>query len=176
MSQSAILALFLSPVAIAVAGAPDGKPQSRGRAQSDPLRTSTHRADSGFVPARSSASPAAPACPLCGIQPVELDDRSGPQQTLRCRKPCAWRQQDAEPRSGDAIGFYPRQQGFARDTNDAKRFNYGTRVTAEGFQLPSIIDGFLSLGQYIRSVRLKSPSAAGSQFASLSLPGESCWR
>ena len=32
-----------------------------------------------------------------------------------------------------------------------------------------------SLGQYIRSIRMKSPAGAGSQFDSLSFPGESFW-
>jgi hypothetical protein len=38
------------------------------------------------------------------------------------------------------------------------------------------IDGAFSFGQYIRMVRMKSPLGAGSQFASLSLPGDSFWK
>ena len=50
-----------------------------------------------------------------------------------------------------------------------------TRFTPGGAHDPSTIDGALVFGQYIRSVRLNSPLAgAGSQFASRSLPGESC--
>ncbi len=45
-------------------------------------------------------------------------------------------------------------------------------VTAGGFHEPSMIDGGVSVGQYMRSVTLKGPEAAGSQFDSLSLPGE----
>ena len=43
--------------------------------------------------------------------------------------------------------------------------------------LPRSIDdrGFFSLGQYSRIIRTKSPAGAGSQFDSLSLPGESFW-
>jgi hypothetical protein len=37
----------------------------------------------------------------------------------------------------------------------------------------SMIDGFVSLGQYSRIIRMKSPAGAGSQFDSLSLPGDS---
>jgi len=48
-----------------------------------------------------------------------------------------------------------------------------TLFTPGGTQLPSMMEFGLSLGQYIRNVRLKSPSGAGSQFASLSMPGES---
>ncbi len=36
-----------------------------------------------------------------------------------------------------------------------------------------MIDGALSPGQYIRMVKWNSPAGAGSQLASLSLPGES---
>jgi len=54
------------------------------------------------------------------------------------------------------------------------RGHYGTWVGAGGLQLPSVIDGAFSSGQYMRSVMLKSPSAAGSQLPSLSLPGDSC--
>src|SRR5438046_6506166 len=43
------------------------------------------------------------------------------------------------------------------------------------FHDPSMIDGFFSLGQYSRIIRTKSPDGAGSQFDSLSLPGESFW-
>jgi hypothetical protein len=50
-----------------------------------------------------------------------------------------------------------------------------TFVTGGTFHDPSMIDGFFSLGQYIRIIRMKSPSGAGSQLASLSLPGESFW-
>jgi hypothetical protein len=48
-------------------------------------------------------------------------------------------------------------------------------VTAGGFHEPLRIVGSFSFGQYIRIVRLNSPSGAGSQFCSLSLPGESFW-
>src|SRR5262249_9608451 len=48
--------------------------------------------------------------------------------------------------------------------------------TAGGFQVPSRIDGSSSLGQYIRSVRRNGPFGAGSQLASLSLPGGSFWK
>jgi len=51
-----------------------------------------------------------------------------------------------------------------------------TRRAPGGFQLPSRIDGALSVGQYIRMVMLKLPLAgAGSQLASRSFPGESRW-
>ena len=36
-----------------------------------------------------------------------------------------------------------------------------------------MIDGGVPVGQYMRSVRLNGPDAAGSQFDSLSLPGDS---
>ncbi len=49
-----------------------------------------------------------------------------------------------------------------------------TFVTAGGFHDPSMIDGAVSFGQYMRSVRLNGPDGgAGSQFDSLSAPGES---
>ena len=41
------------------------------------------------------------------------------------------------------------------------------------FQLPSIIDGGFSFGQYSRSIRMNLSLGAGSQLASLSLPGSS---
>ena len=41
--------------------------------------------------------------------------------------------------------------------------------------VPFRIDGALSFGQYMRSIGMNSPSGAGNQFDSLSLPGESFW-
>ena len=49
-------------------------------------------------------------------------------------------------------------------------------TTCGTFQLPSMIEGGVSFGQYIRSIRTKSPFGAGSQFASLSAPGDSLWK
>ncbi len=51
-----------------------------------------------------------------------------------------------------------------------------TLTTCGTFQLPSMIEGAVSLGQYIRSIRTKSPLGAGSQFDSLSAPGDSFWK
>ena len=45
-----------------------------------------------------------------------------------------------------------------------------------GFHEPLMIEGDVSLGQYIRSIGRKSPFGAGSQLASLSLPGDSFWK
>ena len=38
-----------------------------------------------------------------------------------------------------------------------------------------MIEGFFSFGQYRRSIRMNLPAGAGSQFDSLSAPGESFW-
>ena len=51
-----------------------------------------------------------------------------------------------------------------------------TFVTAGGFQVPSMIDGEVSFGQYSRNIRLNLPAGAGSQLASFSGPGLSCCR
>lgn len=40
---------------------------------------------------------------------------------------------------------------------------------------PSRIDGFPSFGQYSRIIRINLPFGEGSQFDSLSAPGDSCW-
>jgi len=48
--------------------------------------------------------------------------------------------------------------------------------TAGGFQVSSRIDGGLSFGQYMRSIGMNSPLGAGSQLASLFLPGDSFWK
>ena len=50
-----------------------------------------------------------------------------------------------------------------------------TFFTAGTFHDPSMMDGFFSLGQYSRIIRTKSPDGDGSQFDSLSWPGESFW-
>jgi hypothetical protein len=52
---------------------------------------------------------------------------------------------------------------------------YDACFTPGGFQEPSRIDGLLSLGQYIRSMRMNFPAGAGSQLASFSGPGDWCW-
>jgi hypothetical protein len=46
-------------------------------------------------------------------------------------------------------------------------------LTGGIFQVPSMIDGDFSFGQYFRSIRTNLSFGAGSQFASLSLPGDS---
>jgi hypothetical protein len=49
-----------------------------------------------------------------------------------------------------------------------------TFFTGGTFQDPSIIEGSLSPGQYMRSIRMNRPEGAGNnQFDSLSAPGES---
>ena len=45
-------------------------------------------------------------------------------------------------------------------------------TTAGIFQVPSMMDGGFSRGQYIRSIRTNLSFGAGSQFASLALPGD----
>src|SRR5262249_45378915 len=40
---------------------------------------------------------------------------------------------------------------------------------------PSMIEGLLSLGQYIRSIKTNFPGGAGSQLDSLAAPGDSFW-
>ena len=47
--------------------------------------------------------------------------------------------------------------------------------TSGGFHVPSRIDGGDSLGQYNRIISTNPPFGAGSQFGSLSLPGDSFW-
>ena len=56
-------------------------------------------------------------------------------------------------------------------TNDIDRqLNF---LTGGIFHEPLMIDGLFSLGQYKRNIRMNFPSGAGSQFDSLSGPGES---
>src|SRR6185437_6185667 len=47
--------------------------------------------------------------------------------------------------------------------------------TAGGFHEPSRIEGGLSLGQYMRNIRMNLPVGAGSQFDSLFAPGDAFW-
>src|SRR6476660_4339285 len=47
--------------------------------------------------------------------------------------------------------------------------------TAGGFHEPSRIDGGVSLGQYMRNIRMNLPVGAGSQFDSLFAPGDAFW-
>ncbi len=65
---------------------------------------------------------------------------------------------------------------FALDTSPSSLSpNHDACFTAGIFHVPSMIDGVFSLGQYMRSIRMNFSFAAGSQFASLSLPGDSFW-
>ncbi len=50
-----------------------------------------------------------------------------------------------------------------------------TLFTGGIVHVPSMIDGLLSFGQYMRSIRMNLPAGAGSQFDSLFAPGESFW-
>ena len=47
------------------------------------------------------------------------------------------------------------------------------KAMAGGFQLPSMIEGGVSLGQYNRNIVINFALGAGNQFASLALPGDS---
>ena len=49
-------------------------------------------------------------------------------------------------------------------------------ATAGGVHVPLRIEGSFPLGQYMRSMAIKSPFGAGNQFASLSAPGVSFWK
>ena len=57
------------------------------------------------------------------------------------------------------------------DRGDRLHFPHLTRSTAGGFQMPSMI----TFGQYNRMTRLNESFGAGSQFDSLSLPGDWFW-
>ena len=48
--------------------------------------------------------------------------------------------------------------------------------TGGGVHVPLRIEGAFFLGQYIRSMAMKSPFGAGNQFDSLSAPGDSFWK
>jgi hypothetical protein len=48
--------------------------------------------------------------------------------------------------------------------------------TGGGFHVPLRIEEAFCLGQYMRSIAMKSPFGAGNQFASLSAPGVSFWK
>jgi len=50
-----------------------------------------------------------------------------------------------------------------------------TRCTLGGSQVPLRIEGSFSLGQYMRNINWNFPVGAGSQFASLSAPGDLFW-
>jgi hypothetical protein len=52
---------------------------------------------------------------------------------------------------------------------------YATFFAGGGDQVPLMIEGWVSLGQYMRSISWNLPLGAGSQFASLSAPGDSFW-
>src|SRR5580704_6120144 len=54
--------------------------------------------------------------------------------------------------------------------------DYFDSFMAGGFQLPSMIEGGVSFGQYRRSMGMNLAFGAGSQLASFALPGESPWR
>jgi hypothetical protein len=53
---------------------------------------------------------------------------------------------------------------------------YWTCLTVGIGHVPSMIEGGFSFGQYIRNISTNCPAGAGSQFASLSLPGEGIQR
>jgi hypothetical protein len=69
-----------------------------------------------------------------------------------------------------------RPSHFVSLTIAIRGYGAPTLITCGTFQLPSMIEGAVSLGQYIRSIRIKSPLGAGSQFGSLSAPGDSFWK
>jgi hypothetical protein len=48
-----------------------------------------------------------------------------------------------------------------------------TFITCGGVHVPPMIDGLVSLGQYMRSMGRNGPFGAGSQLDSLSAPGDS---
>jgi hypothetical protein len=61
-----------------------------------------------------------------------------------------------------------------RSAPTASPNRYGAGFTGGIFHEPSMIDGSFSFGQYMRNIKMKRSAGAGSQLASLSLPGDSC--
>src|SRR5262245_6510026 len=78
-----------------------------------------------------------------------------------------------------AAGFGSPSESFRGDMRFPRYFTRfvagGTRFTPGGFQVPSMIDGGVSWGQYSRIISTNFSFGAGSQLASLSLPGDSFW-
>jgi hypothetical protein len=85
--------------------------------------------------------------------------------------------------SPQTVGSVRRSRKLRQQARDAKTSGFHSRhqsargsddfLTAGGVHVPSRIEGSLSFGQYIRSIRTNLPVGAGSQFDSLSVPGES---
>jgi hypothetical protein len=67
-------------------------------------------------------------------------------------------------------------RSHCRHTRARCAWPYGTRFTIGGAQLPLRIEGAVSLGQFMRSIGMKSSAGERNQLASLSLPGESFWK
>jgi hypothetical protein len=84
----------------------------------------------------------------------------------------------SDPRSLSAAGRQYRTSADAMFPAPAEFYCFIqlTLTTCGTFQLPSMIEGGVSFGQYIRSIKTKSPFGAGSQLASLSAPGDSFWK
>ena len=68
-----------------------------------------------------------------------------------------------------------RTNALGQKTTSALKADY-VFATAGGVHVPLRIEGAFSLGQYMRSMAMKSPFGAGNQFASLSAPGVSFWK
>jgi hypothetical protein len=86
---------------------------------------------------------------------------------IRGTASCVRTRAKAEART---LGFRPQR---ARKIEGLRR--YEACFTSGGFHVPSRMDGAFSEGQYNRIIRTNASDGAGSQFCSLSLPGESCW-
>lgn len=83
----------------------------------------------------------------------------------------------ARSKGGLRVSWIPNPEKAAQEAPvvHTERYDHaqGAGITPGGTQLPSMIEGGCSLGQYILSVRLKfSAFREGSQFDSLSGPGE----
>ena len=97
-------------------------------------------------------------CP--GRQLWEILDQDGIYSQL---------QPDGDPDAPETIGT----QGHPDEAHSASC--YDTSFTSGTFQVPSSNEGGVSVGQYSRIMRMNCAEGAGSQLASLSLPGDSRW-
>src|SRR5262249_30918353 len=78
------------------------------------------------------------------------------------------------PNSGQT--FAPQRNAASCHKRSLARNDQPTFLTGGIVHEPLMMDGLVSLGQYMRNIRMNLPAGAGSQLDSLSDPGESFWR
>ena len=164
-----VIAMLLHALDVPEPLDPRGLPRSRHWPGAASHRASLEARLGRFIPLPTSCAPRWTRCSTCArcisMRRSRPRGRSSGRSGGISKSPRVWMRRGSSGCGNGCSGSRPSRRCWPQ----------GTFLSAGGFHVPSTIDGGVSVGQYMRIVTLNSPAGAGSQFASLSVPGEAFW-